>query len=217
MLHVGLTGGVAAGKSRVAQGLAGLGAAVIDADEVVAKLYRPQGAGTAVVVSEFGTGVLAADGSVDRKKLATAVLAHPPARRRLEELVHPLVRAAVTAWLREIGGGAAVPPVAVVEAALLVESGSWREYHRLVVVEAPLALRRVRALAAGWTEAAFDAVVQAQVNDEARRAVAHYVVINDREEKTLQERILQLWQALVEDEKDRRVGRPWRKGVRVLA
>ncbi len=216
MLRVGLTGGVASGKSRLAAFLAEAGAAVRDADLVVASLYQPYGAGTALVVGEFGTGVLAADGSVDRPRLAARVLSDPTARQRLELLVHPLVQWEIEVWLEGLAAAPTPPAVAVVEAALLVETGAWRGYHRLVVVEAPLPLRRWRAVAAGWREAAFAAVVAAQAADETRRAVAHYLVINDGSEDLLRDKAGRLWAALCADAEHLGAGKPLPGAVMVL-
>lgn len=217
MLRVGLTGGVASGKSRVAALLAEFGAAVKDADDIVAALYRPRGAGTAAVARQFGPAVLAADGAVDRERLAARVLADPPARRRLEELIHPLVQQVLATWLDTLAGAPSAPPVAVVEAALLVETGSWRWYDRLVVVEAPLELRWQRARAAGWSEQAFTAVVAAQVEDVVRRAVASYVLINSGGETELSAKASRLWQALLSDEQRRGANLQLLQGVTVLA
>lgn len=214
VLRVGLTGGVASGKSTVANLLAELGAAVLNADEVVAILYRPTGAGAKKVARWFGRSVLTLDGGVDRRALAGKVLSDPQARRRLEALIHPLVEGEVAKWLDAQAG--ASTPVAVVEAALLVETGSWRHYHRLVVVEAPLHLRRQRALSAGWSEAAFSAVVAAQLDDAARLAVANYVLPNDGDEVALRARVNRLWQALLADQRQRAAGLPLAKDVTVL-
>lgn len=214
MLRVGLTGGVASGKSTVARLLAELGAAVLDADQVVEALYRPGGAGAIAVEREFGDGVLSPEGAVNRRALAERVLSDPQARRRLEALVHPLVQSEVASWLEARAG--TPTPVAVVEAALLVETESWRHYHRLVVVEAPLHLRRQRALSAGWSEAAFAAVVAAQLDDAARRAVASYVLRNDGDGTVLRARVARLWQLLLADRQRWAAGQPLHREVMVL-
>ncbi|MEP0773336.1 MAG: dephospho-CoA kinase [Acidobacteriota bacterium] len=214
MLRVGLTGGVASGKSTVAGLLAERGAAVLDADQVVEALYRPGGAGTIAVEREFGRGVMSPEGGVNRRALAERVLSDPQARRRLEALVHPLVQGQVASWLD--ARAETSTPVAVVEAALLVETGSWRQYHRLVVVEAPLHLRRQRALSAGWSEAAFAAVVAAQLDDPARRAVASYVLRNDGDEIGLRARVARLWQLLLADRQRCAAGLPLPREVMVV-
>lgn len=217
MLRVGVTGGVATGKSRLCALLAEAGAAVRDADEIVAALYAPGGAGTVAVAQAFGLEMLTADGAVNRARLAATVYPDREARRRLEQLVHPLVQQAIFAWFEELAVAPAAPAVAVVEAALLVETGSFRSYDRLVVVEAALRLRRQRALAAGWLEEAFTAVVAAQATDEARRAVAHYVVINDGGEQLLRGKAGRLWAALLADSERLGTGESLPQGVTILA
>jgi dephospho-CoA kinase len=145
---VGLTGGLASGKSTVARILADRGVAVLDADRIVHDLYQPGEAGTIVVAELFGLEMIAADRSVDRARLGQTVLGDATARRRLEAAVHPLVRARVAEWL------AARPSdsIAVVEAALLVETGSWRDYDFLVVAMCSAEQQLERALARGVSD-----------------------------------------------------------------
>lgn len=199
MLRVGLTGGVASGKSTVAALLAARGAAVCDADAVVAGLYGPGMPCTRAIATRFGAAVLAADGGVDRRALGARVLADTAARRWLEALVHPAVRAAITAWFEALRSGRLRPDVAIVEAALLAETGSWREYDRIVAVTAPLELRRRRARAAGRDPEAFERVVAAQLDDAAREAVADYIVVNEGGTGELVAAIDRLWGWLQED------------------
>jgi dephospho-CoA kinase len=179
ILRVGLTGGVASGKSTVSRLLAEHGAAVRDADEVVRRAYLPGRPGAAAVAALFGDGMLTAAGGVDHAALAAVVLSDAAARRRLEKAIHPIVRADVRAWLAELESADEPPSIAVVEAALLVETGAWRDYDRLVVVSADVELRRARALAGGWSRPVLDSVIAAQLDDEQRAAVADYVVRND--------------------------------------
>ncbi len=207
MLRAGLAGGVASGKSALAALLARFGAAVCDADEVVGELYRPGGAGSTAVERLFGRAVLAGDGGVDRARLAGVALSDPQARRRLEAAVHPLVRAAVAAWLQELAR-AGPPQVAVVEAALLVETGTFADYDRLVVVAAPEAERLARALGKGWPEARFRRVAAAQAADEAREAVADYLVRNDGGLPAPAAAAARLWALLVEDARRLEEGAP---------
>jgi dephospho-CoA kinase len=199
VLRVGLTGGAASGKSTLARLLGGLGAAVCDADAVVEELYQPGRPGALVVQELFGPGALAGDRSVDRGALARLVLTDPAARRRLEEAVHPLVRKAVEGWLSALAHASALPGVAVVEAALLVETGAYRDQDRLVVVSAPYEVRRARALAGGWSAMKFAQVVAAQLDDPAREAVADYVVRNDGGLDALGRAARELWPMLQED------------------
>ena len=199
MLRVGLTGGVASGKSTLARALAGLGAAVCDADELVAELYLPGGSGVRAVRELFGPAVIAGDGGVDRGALAGIVLADPVAMRRLEAAIHPQVHARAAGWLEGVRRGEPAREVAVVEAALLVETGTFREYDRLVVVTAPTSLRRARALAAGWDADRLEAVIVAQLEDAERTAAADYVVRNERGPGELEGAAATLWVLLAED------------------
>ncbi len=197
MLRVGLTGGIASGKSTVGEMLAALGAALLDADEVVAGLYEAGRPGARAAAELFGTEVVAADGSVDRAALARHVLGNAAARRALEARIHPLVREEIRSWFAALARSSAPPAVAVVEAALLVESGTYRDFDMLVVVTAPLEVRRRRALAAGFSPEQFDRSVQAQASDEERQRLADAVVANDGDLRALAEQVAALWELLV--------------------
>lgn len=199
MLKVGLTGGVASGKSTLARMLAQRGARICDADVVVEELYRAGRPGAAAVRELFGSDSLAGDGSVDREGLARLVLADAAALRMLEEAVHPLVRKSVEGWFAALAHATELPGVAVVEAALLVETGAYRSQDRLVVVSAAYQIRRERALAAGWTVERFSQVADAQLDDPAREAVADYVVRNDDGVDALERAAGGLWTMLQED------------------
>lgn len=198
MLLVGLTGGAASGKSTVGRILVERGAALLDADRIVARLYRAGQRGAEAVAGLFGRGLLAADGSVDRRLLALRVLGDPEARQRLEAAVHPLVRAAISSWVGALAARRAPPAVAVVEAALLVETGSFRDYDTLVVVTAPVALRRERALAAGWPLRQFEQTVAAQASDDERALVACHVVANEGDLGELERQVDTLWRRLAD-------------------
>jgi dephospho-CoA kinase len=208
VLRVGLTGGVASGKSTLARLLGGFGAAVCDADVMVEELYQPGRPGALVVQELFGPGALAADLSVDRGALARLVLTDPAARRRLEGAVHPLVRKAVEGWFSALAHASALPGVAVVEAALLVETGAYRDQDRLVVVSASYEVRRARALAGGWSAMKFAQVVAAQLDDPAREAVADYVVRNEGGLDALEHAARELWPLLQEDARLLATGKP---------
>lgn len=169
MLRVGLTGGIGSGKSTVAGRLAEHGATVIDADRIAREVVEPGTAGLAEVVAEFGAGVLAADGSLDRPALAAVVFGDPAARGRLNAIVHPRIGARTA----ELTGAAAPDAVVVHDVPLLVENGLAPMYHAVVVVDADVE-QRVRRLVADRGMAADDARarVAAQASDEQRRAVA---------------------------------------------
>jgi dephospho-CoA kinase len=169
-----LTGGLAAGKSTVARMLARRGCRVIDADRLVADLYRPGEPGARVVAELFGTAALNPEGAVDHDRVARRVFADPAARRRLEQAIHPLVRER----FRTLAETAA-EDVVVLEAALLAEAGFAPDFDRVITVEAPLELRLARAVARGMTPEDARRRLLAQGEGDARRRAAHRVIDND--------------------------------------
>lgn len=188
-LSVGLTGGLASGKSTVARWLEQAGLRVVDADEIVATLYEPGGRGTERVVELFGKELLKTDGGVDRVKLAERVFSDEPARRRLEAEIHPLVGAEF-AHIAEGTRG-----IVVLEATLLVESGLAASFDVVVTVEAETEVRRQRAIRRGLSEQAADARLAAQGNGELRRQGAHRTIRNSGSMPELREQV----DALIDD------------------
>ena len=179
MRRVGLTGGIASGKSAVAARWRALGIPVLDADRLVHALYEPGGAGAAAVAEEFGEGLLDARGAVDRPRLAALVFGDPSAVARLNARVHPLVRAATDRWLaaREAEGHA----VAAVEATLLVESRGRERFDLLVAVSASEEARLAHALARdpSATPEAVLARMKVQLPEAERNAACDVVLVND--------------------------------------
>lgn len=190
MLRVGLTGGIGAGKSTVAQALADLGAVVVDADTLARRVLEPGTPGLAEVVATFGAGVLAPDGSLDRAALARVAFADESARRRLNAITHPRI-AELTA--REL---AAVAPDAVVvhDVPLLVENGLAPNYQLVIVVTAPQS-ERVRRLVTGRsvTEEQALARMAAQASDEARQSAADVLLDNAGPPSAVQAQVERLW------------------------
>lgn len=178
-LRVAITGGLASGKSTVGRRLAEAGFEVVDADRIVAELYRPGGPGTRAVEALFGVEILAPDGSVDRPRLAERVFADGVARRRLEEAIHPLVRDQFARIAASTDG------IAVLEVPLLVESGMADAFDVVVSVEAPLEVRIARAAERGLGEDEARARIAAQVSEELRRSVADIVIDNDGDLESL--------------------------------
>jgi dephospho-CoA kinase len=146
MLRVGLTGGLASGKSFVGEQLASLGCLLIRADEIGRQVQQPGAEAYQGIVGEFGAGILNADGAIDRRRLAAEVFANPARLAKLNALVHPAVRARIDQLIADF---AARDPhgVAVVEAAILVETGAFRLYDRLIVVIANQEQQIERAMA----------------------------------------------------------------------
>ena len=198
MLRVGLTGGVAAGKSTVAALLAARGAAVRDADAIVAGLYAPGGGAVEPLVELFGREILEPGAGVERNRLASRLANEPQLLRQLEQIVHPLVVEELERWLAALEREGSVP-VAVVEAALLVETGTFQRFHRLVVVTAPEAVRRERALASGFSARLLEQILAQQADDAARLRVASYVVENAGTPEELERSVARLWEALMRD------------------
>ncbi|PRZ03464.1 dephospho-CoA kinase [Isoptericola sp. CG 20/1183] len=193
MFRMGLTGGIAAGKSVVSRRLDELGAVVVDYDVLAREAVGPGSVGLAEVVEAFGDQVLADDGSLDRPALGRLVFADRGARSRLEGIVHPQVRR--LAAEREAAAGAADPRAVVVhDVPLLVETGQADRYHLVAVVDAP-AEQRVRRLVTGrsLTEAEARARVEAQAGDDERRAVADVLLDGTGTEAGLRAQVDELW------------------------
>lgn len=189
-LLVGLTGGMAAGKSTVARLLAEHGCTVVDADRLVAELYRPGEPGARRVAELFGPEVLTAEGAVDHRALAARAFADPDARRRLEQAIHPLVRERFAAL------AAAAEGIVVLEATLLVEAGWADAFDVVVTVEAPRELRLARAVGRGLPPEEAERRLAAQGDGGARRARADLVVTNDGDAAALREEVATLVRAL---------------------
>lgn len=192
-LSVGLTGGIASGKSAVSQRMAELGAVVIDADLLARQVMEPGTEGLAEAVEAFGGGILRADGSLDRPALGGIVFGDEAARERLNSIVHPRVRAA-SAQLRE-----EAPPGAVVveDIPLLVETGQQERFDVVVVVHAP-EQERIRRIVEdrGATEQEARSRIDAQATDAQREAAADVVLDNSGTLQQLQTQVDELMEKL---------------------
>lgn len=173
-LRVGLTGGIASGKSTVGAMLAELGCVVTDADALVADLYGPGERGAVAVAELFGPRMLRPDGSVDKEALGRLVFGDPASRKRLEQAIHPLVGQRYLEVLEAAGDGAIV----VFEVPLLAEGGGRGRYDFVVTVEAPERLRVDRAVERGLDRDQAEARMAAQATSEQRRAVADFAIEN---------------------------------------
>ena len=189
ILKVGLTGGLASGKSTIAEGLEKRGIPVRDADRMVHELYAPGAAGARAIADAFGPGFLSADGSVDRPKLSTMVFHDAEHLAKLNGLIHPLVREAQAQWFDELARRG--EPLGVLEATLLVETGGRQRFDVLVAVSAPADVRLRRAIErSGETDPnEFVKRMSAQFPDAAREEVADIVIRTDGTLEELEERI----------------------------
>ncbi len=199
MQRIGLTGGIAAGKSVVARRFTELGAVVIDADELARLAVAPGTTGFDEVVAAFGDGVVGPDGDLDRAALGRLVFADERARRGLEAIVHPQVRR--LAAEREAAAAAADPDAVVVhDIPLLVETGQADSFGLLVVVAAPAVLRVERLVhLRGMDRADAEARVAAQASDEEREGAADVVLDGTGSDAQLREQVDALWGRLVEE------------------
>lgn len=172
MLLIGLTGGIASGKSTVARRLATCGAVVVDADVLARQVLEPGTPGLAAVVGRFGADLLEANGTLNRGALARVVFEDATARRDLEAIVHPAVAAA---FQQEVARLRVDRPDSIVvhDVPLLVENGLAPAYHLVLVAEAPQAVRVARAVTErGMAPQDVAARIAAQATDDARHAVA---------------------------------------------
>jgi dephospho-CoA kinase len=192
MLRVGLTGGIAAGKSLAASTLRELGALVIDADALAREVVEPGTEGLAAVVEAFGPGMLDGEGRLDRPALAAVVFGDEEKRKTLNGIVHPRVRARAA----ELEQAAAPETIVVHDIPLLVETGQHRNFDFVLVIDAREE-ERIRRMATdrGMSEEAARARIAAQAGAEERAAAADVVLINDGEAQQLVDAVRQLWES----------------------
>ncbi|KQY25264.1 dephospho-CoA kinase [Cellulomonas sp. Root485] len=202
MQRIGLTGGIAAGKSVAARRLAEHGAVVIDSDVLAREAVAPGSAGLDAVVDEFGRGVLAGDGSLDRAALASIVFADDAARARLDGIVHPIVRR-LSAEREAASATTDHGAVVVHDIPLLVETGQADAFHVLVVVHTPAVLRVERLVRLrGMDRAEAEARVSAQASDDERLAVADVVLDGAGSDDDLRAQVDDLWDRLAVERAD---------------
>ncbi len=175
MLRVGLTGGIASGKTTVARMLHGLGIPVLEADPLAHFLIEPGEPAYEEVVREFGREVLRPDGFVDRSKLGEIVFASRAKLERLNRIVHPGVLEAIERWFTELARSGGVR-VAVVEAALLIESGYCSHLDRLVVAWCRPEQQLERLMVRGLTRQQAEQRIAAQMPVEEKRRLADDVI-----------------------------------------
>jgi dephospho-CoA kinase len=173
--RIALTGGIACGKSTVAGLFAALGAKLIDTDQIAREIVAPPSPVLDQIVARFGPQVLGAGGALNRARLRSIIFADSTARADLESLTHPAICAAVAQRCATLGG-----PYQLIAVPLLVETGTWRDYDRvlLVDVEPTVQLRRLM-LRDGIDETAAKSMLAAQATREQRRAIAHDIIDNN--------------------------------------
>ncbi len=199
MRTVGLTGGIACGKSTVANLLRARGVPVLDLDQVAREVVAPGEPGLDEIAARWPAVVVTdAQGrrSLDRKALGAVVVADPEAKRALEAITHPRIWQRMDAWLAERAREGA--PVAVVEAALMVETGSYRRYDTLLVVSCSPAVQRARLAAReGYDAETVERWLAAQMPLAAKEAVADAVIHNDTSEDALAVEVDRVWSEIL--------------------
>lgn len=192
-MRVGLTGGIASGKSTVSAILRELGAVVIDADQLARDVVAPGSPGLERVVAEFGEDVLTPEGAMDRARVGAIVFADPERLRALEAILHPLISE------RSAELEASAPPGAVVvhDIPLLAESGQADTFDAVLVVDAPEETQVERMVRdRGWTEEQALARMAAQATRDQRRAVATYVIENTGTFEDLRHQVTEVFERL---------------------
>jgi dephospho-CoA kinase len=193
-MRVGLTGGVASGKSSVAALLRELGAVVVDSDVLAREVVEPGTPGLAAVVEAFGPEVLTADGALDRAALGGVVFGDEAARRRLEAILHPLIRARAA----ELEAASPEGTVVVHDIPLLVETGQADRFDAVLVVDVPVETQVERMVRdRGMSREDALARVAAQADREQRLAAATHVVDNTGTREDLRDRVTEVLAELV--------------------
>ncbi len=192
-VRVGLTGGIASGKSTVSAILAELGAVVIDADALAREVVARGTPGLAAVVAEFGPGLLTPEGDLDRPAMGALVFGDPEARRRLEAVIHPLVHERSA----QLEAEAAPDAVVVHDIPLLAEVGRAGSFDAVIVVDAPPELQVSRMVQErGWTRDDAESRIAAQATREDRLAIATHVVDNTGSLDALREQVERVYAEL---------------------
>jgi dephospho-CoA kinase len=176
MFVVGLTGGIGSGKSTVADLFAAHGVPLVDTDVIAHRITAPHGIAMPSIAAEFGTAFVAADGSLDRARMRELVFSDEAARKRLETITHPLIRAETEREQHEAHG-----PYVIVVVPLLVESGSWKNrVNRVLSVDCSVDTQIARVMSRnGFSRDQVLAIIARQATREARLAAADDVIDND--------------------------------------
>jgi dephospho-CoA kinase len=188
VLKVAVTGGIGSGKSSVGEILQELGAVIIDSDELARTVIERGSPGYDQVLAAFGDEILTA-GEIDRAKLAGLVFTEPELRKKLEGIVHPLVREAAEGIMRSIPAESVV----VNEIPLLFETDGAKRFDFVIAVQAPIELRIERLTQRGMKQYEIEKRLAAQASDEQRASIAHAVVVNDGSLEALRAKVEDLW------------------------
>ena len=193
---VGLTGGIASGKTTVSEMFAEMGIPIIDADDLAREAVEPGTPGLQAIVEEFGEDVLDQEGRLDRKKVGELVFGDEEARETLNAILHPRIGAAGAKYIEEYRDHPA--PYVIYEGALLVETGAYKAFSALVVVSADEPVQRLRLIARdGYTLSEANARIDSQLPLSRKVEVGDYVVTNNGNLESTRDQVARVHEQLV--------------------
>ena len=192
MLIVGLTGGIGSGKSTVGSIFAGLGAVVVDSDQIAREIVERGSEGFNSVVAEFGDGVLK-DGEINRSALGEIVFSDPSKLAKLEAITHPLIRKAFSQVVEK----SSKDSIIINQIPLLFESKHQYNFDLVIAISATESVRVDRLLARGLSPAQIQARIAAQASDDQRKSIADYVIENSGDLSVLTQEVERVWHLLV--------------------
>jgi dephospho-CoA kinase len=201
-LLVGLTGGLATGKSTVSDILRRLGCVVLDADVLAREVVEPGQPALAAIAAEFGGEVLRVDGTLDRKRLGAIVFADPARRRQVEAITHPAIRDRFLARLAELEAQD-FAGIVVWDAPVMIESGGYKAMDRLVVVVTDPATQRARAVTRDGDPVDAERRIASQMPLAEKAALADYVIDNSGDRAATEARTREVHAALLADLRSR--------------
>jgi dephospho-CoA kinase len=202
-LLVGLTGGLATGKSTVSGIFRSLGCVILDADLLAREVVEPGQPALAAIAREFGPEVLQPDGSLDRKRLGAIVFADPARRKRVEAITHPAIRDRFQTRLAGLEAEG-FEGIVIWDAPVMIESGGHKAMDRLVVVVADAATQRSRALGRDGDPADAERKIASQMPLAEKAALADYVIDNSGDRAVTEARTREVHAALLADLRARR-------------
>ncbi len=185
---VALTGGIGSGKSLAGEYFASLGAVVVDSDQLARDVVERGTPGFDEIVSHFGDEILR-DGEIDRAALANIVFKDEGARKKLEEIIHPAIRASVEALVRSLPQDAII----INQIPLLVETNGAERFDYVIAISTPLELRKSRIRERGLRESEIEARIAAQVTDSEREAIADFIIFNDADKDSLLRQVEEIY------------------------
>jgi dephospho-CoA kinase len=196
MLKVGLTGGIASGKSTVGRMFTELGCRAIDSDLITRKLFEPGDPVNKEVTTVFGPSVVAPDGSIDRRVLGELVFNNPELRQKLNGIVHPAIKQRQADWLARLQA-ADSHAIGIVEAALMIEVGTYKEYDKIIVVKcAPDVQRKRLKERSGLTPQQIESRIASQMPIEEKIKIADFVIDNSGDPGTTRQQVQEVYRQL---------------------